>query len=96
MTEPHRGKSAFSKYNHTQVPPADDAAIYEKAALIIENSDVYAAILAAGGTQQHINHFSIEKCRSRPIQGWMFDDKITPLMAKDALNEVAEKLRAGG
>jgi len=93
MTEPHYGRSGFIECHDNQTPPSGDAAIYETAALVLEGREIYAAILAAGGTQQHVNYFSRKKCDCRPIQGWVVDEQLTPDMAVKALNDVAEGLR---
>lgn len=51
-----------------------------------------AQIRAVGGADRHINHFSRQECRCRPVVAWQADQGTDDQAVKDALARVADQL----
>lgn len=89
---PHHGKEEFYEYKAAQRPPKTDAAIFEQAAAnMTDGKRPVAAILDAGGTRQHVNHFSMQKCAGKPVDPWA--DSQEEGIVRAELISVAEELK---
>ena len=88
---PHHGKADFMEYKAVQKPPVEDAIIFEEAAKLVDDMRPTAAILKCGGTRQHVNHFSMQVCDSKPVDPWA--DLQEPGIVKAELIGVADKLK---
>ena len=75
-----------------QTPAPEDHAIFRNAADQLAGTNAVQAIDSAGGTRQHINHFSREKCDNKPVTPWSDDQSHEDI--KIALTDVAEGLGA--